>query len=210
VVRPVAPRSAQPPNVSLSGIDDLVQGLAAAEADAAIETDSAVVLGGDLEKSAVHAGTLEAVQGLKQKGTAQAAAAMARHDSQVLNRAGAGSFAQALDRAAKTRIRGDEPCRRRLKAALAADLTHQVRATLAIAQARKHRRVELIQKALILDLGVHLQECVLPGHEMITDRKLGRGQPLLQVDFHAETLEVTALGILMGDDHGVPHCGTAY
>src|SRR5436309_15285910 len=96
VVRPVAPRSAQPPNVSLSGIDDLVQGLAAAEADAAIETDGAVVLGGDLEKSAVHAGTLEAVQGLKQKGTSQAAAAMARHDSQVLNRAGAGPFAQAL------------------------------------------------------------------------------------------------------------------
>src|SRR5438132_13137914 len=106
-------RSAQAPTVSLPPIDDLVQSLAAAEADAAIEADGAVVLSGDFEEGAVHAGALDTVQRLEQEGAAQSAAAMARHDSEVLNRARARTFAQALDRAAKARVRGHQPRRRR-------------------------------------------------------------------------------------------------
>src|SRR5262245_49977011 len=116
----------------------------------------------------MHAGALEAVQRLQQQGAAQTAAAMARHDAQVLNRAGAWAFAQALDRAAKSRVRGQQPRRRGLESALAANLTHQIRAALATAQAGKNHRIQFAQKALILDLGVHLQEVPLPLDEMIT------------------------------------------
>src|SRR5262249_53113162 len=83
-----------------TGIDGLVERLAAAEADAAIELDGPVIVGGHFEKSPVHPLALKAVQGLKQESTAEPAAALAGDDAEVLDRARSRPFADALDSAA--------------------------------------------------------------------------------------------------------------
>src|SRR6266542_6984119 len=127
----------------LGRVNRLVDGFAAAKAEAPIETNGPVVLRRDFEISAAQARTLEAVQRLQQQGAAQTAAAMQGGDPQVLNRPQAAAIAHPLHRAAVAVGRTDQPGRLGAKTGFAADLPLPVEATAEGAQAGEDDGVDL-------------------------------------------------------------------
>src|SRR5262249_54966876 len=118
----------------------------ATEADAAVEANGGVILGGDLKNGFSQPSAAEAVQRLQQESPAKPAAAEAGHHAEILNRAHARSLTQPLHSAAITALVAQEPGGFGNKPAAAANLRHQVSATLAVAEAGKHGGVNFLLK----------------------------------------------------------------
>src|SRR5262249_16397536 len=168
-------------------IDGLVERLGAAEADGAIEADGGRVLGRHLEVGAAESGLVEAFEGLADQGPAQPQAAVRGDHAQVLDRANRAAVHHALDGAAGSRGAADQPGRRGQEARLAADLAHQALAAGAVAQAREDVRVDLTPETQELDLGVLIDERLLPGDPVKRRRQTGRGQRAPPTDLHTKT-----------------------
>src|SRR5579875_742755 len=109
-----------------------------------IKTNGWVVLGRYLQPRTAKPGLAEAVQRLQQQRLAQAAAAPARQDAEVLNRPRTVALAQTLHGAARSKRPQQQPGRLRQKATLARHLHHQTKGTLAIAEAGKDLSVNLL------------------------------------------------------------------
>src|SRR5262245_13355286 len=104
----------------------LIYGFAATKAEPAVEAQSTFVLGRHLEKGAMVAVAAEAVQRLQEEGASETAAALAGHDAQILNRARARPFADALHGADISFGGIEQPRRLGAKAGFATNFTHQI------------------------------------------------------------------------------------
>src|SRR3954454_6418184 len=88
-----------PSSFILSWGDGLVDDLGAAEAEAAVQADGGLVLGGDLQDGPAQAAVVHAAQRFEQQRPAQAAPAQRRQDADVLDGAQRAALAQRLHRA---------------------------------------------------------------------------------------------------------------
>src|SRR5262245_57145061 len=109
------------------GLDGLVDGLAAAEAEAVVQAHGRVVLGRHLQEGPPQPGPAEAVQRLQEQRRPEAAAPVAPGDADILDRPQSGALPQPLDRAAVALLAGQQPGGLRQETLLAADLAHQAR-----------------------------------------------------------------------------------
>src|SRR6516225_4270371 len=101
---------------AIADVHGFVQSFAATETEPAIESHGALVLGRHFQERLAKTRTAKTFQGLEQEGAAQAAAAVKRAHSQVLDRAHARTVADPLYGSAVTVLGGNEPGGMRNKA----------------------------------------------------------------------------------------------
>src|SRR5262249_10490390 len=155
----------------------------------AIEPYGHVVLGGHFELGAAESGLAEAVQSLQQQRLAQAPAAPARQDTQVLDAPQSVALAYALHRAARPYRTHQQPGRLGQKSTLAAHPDHQATGTLPVAEAGEHLGIDLLLETAEQYLRVNLKQIVAPADEIEAMRQPGRRQ-IVQVRLHFVTLEI--------------------
>src|SRR5207237_1293849 len=91
------------------GVRRLVEGLAAAKTEPAVQLQGRRILSGHFQECAAQPIGSEPFEGLQKQGRAEAPPTVGRQHAQVLDRALAAGIAESLDRAAATARTADEP-----------------------------------------------------------------------------------------------------
>ena len=177
-----------------------------AETELPIESYRAGVFGRDFQTDSADADLLEAEQSREDHCRGETPSAMEWRDADVLDARPIFLSADGLDRAAilRSALPGasvfGQPGRLGDKAIFAGDLGHQSLAALEFAETRKDLGIDLITKAVVLDLGMSGDQRFVPSDQSIAGRHFKRhNRTALEIKLHSITLDVLKVAKLHGE-----------